>query len=54
MPFDPNSAKKAGKKSKRGPAKKEDPSIKEKMELLYEKVLDDLLINQDKLKKQKG
>ena len=27
------------------------PSIKEKMELLYEKVLDDLLINQDKLTK---
>ena len=24
MPFDPNSAKKAEKKSKRGPAKKED------------------------------
>ena len=48
MPFDPNSAKKAGKKSKRGPAKKEGPSIKEKMELLYEKVLDDLLINQEK------
>ena len=51
MPFDPNSAKKAGKKSKRGPAKKEEPSIKEEMELLYEKVLDDLLINQDKLTK---
>ena len=51
MPFDPNSAKKAGEKSKRGPAKKEGPSIKEKMELLYEKVLDDLLINQDKLTK---
>ena len=51
MPFDPNSAKKAGKKSKRGPAKKEKPSIKEKMELLYEKVLDDLLINQEKLTK---
>ncbi|MDB9778277.1 hypothetical protein OAB30_05615 [Polaribacter sp.] len=51
MPFDPNSAKKAGKKSKRGPAKKEGPSIKEKMELLYEKVLDDLLMNQDKLTK---
>jgi hypothetical protein len=49
MPFDPNSAKKAGKKSIRGPAKKEGPSIKEKMEMLYEKVLDDLLINQDKL-----
>ena len=41
MPFDPNSAKKAGKQSKRKPAKKEEPSIKEKMEMLYEKVLDD-------------
>jgi len=51
MPFDPNSAKKAGKKSKRGPAKKEGPSIKQKMEILYEKVLDDLLINQEKLTK---
>ena len=51
MPFDLNSAKKAGKKSKRGPAKKEGPSIKEKMEMLYEKVLDDLLINQEKLTK---
>ena len=51
MPFDPNSAKKAGKKSKRGPAKKEEPSINDKMELLYEKVLDNLLINQDKLTK---
>jgi hypothetical protein len=51
MPFNPNSAKKAGKKSKRGPAKKEGPSIKEKMELLYEKVLDDLLVNQEKLTK---
>ena len=51
MPFDPNLAKKAGKKSKRGPTKKEDPSIKEKIEMLYEKVLDDLLINQDKLTK---
>ena len=51
MPFDPNSATKAGKKSKRGPAKKEEASIKDKMELLYEKVLDDLLVNQDKLTK---
>ena len=48
MPFDPNSAKRAGKKSKRGPAKKDELSIKEKMELLYEKVLDDLLVNQEK------
>ena len=39
MPFDPKTACNAGKKSKRGPAKKEGPSIKEKMELLYEKVL---------------
>ena len=43
MPFNQNSTKKSGKKSKRGPAKKEEPSIKEKMELLYEKVLNDLL-----------
>ena len=43
--------KKVGKKSKRGPAKKDGPSIKEKMEMLYEKVLDDLLINQEKLTK---
>ena len=49
--FDSQSAKKAGKKSKRGPAKKEEPSINDKMELLYEKVLDNLLINQDKLTK---
>ena len=51
MPFDSKSAIHAGKNSKRGPAKKEEPSIKEKMELLYEKVLDDLLINQEKLTK---
>ena len=51
MPFDPKSAKKAGKQSKRGPAKKDKLSIKEKMELLYEKVLDDLLVNQEKLTK---
>ncbi len=31
--------------------KKKEPSIKEKMEMLYEKVLDDLLINQEKLTK---
>ena len=51
MPFDKKSAKQAGKKSKRGPAKKDEPSIKEKMEMLQEKVLDDLLLNQDKLTK---
>ena len=51
MPFDQKLAKLAGKKSKRGPAKKDEPSIKEKMEMLYEKVLDDLLVNQEKLTK---
>ena len=51
MPFNPKSAKKAGEISKRGPAKKDELSIKEKMELLYEKVLDDLLVNQEKLTK---
>ena len=45
MPFDSNLAKKAGRKSKRGPSKKEGPSLREKMEMLYEKVLDDLLVN---------
>jgi hypothetical protein len=51
MPFDPKSPKKAGKKSKRDLAKKEGPSVKGKMEMLCDKVLDDLLINQDKLTK---
>ena len=45
MPFDLNAAKKAGKKSKRRPAKKERPSIKEKTEMLYEKVLVLFLVN---------
>lgn len=49
--FNEESARAAGKKSKRGPAKKIEPGIQEKMELLYEKVLDDLLKNQDKLTK---
>ena len=31
--------------------KKDELSIKEKMEMLYEKVLDDLLVNQEKLTK---
>ena len=53
MPFDPKSAKKAGKKSKRGPAKKEESTIKQKMELLYEEILDELLVNQKSLTKTK-
>ena len=51
MPFDPNTARNAGKKSKRGPAKKEESTIKQKMELLYEEVLDELLANQKSLTK---
>ena len=53
MLFDKKSAKLPAKKSKRGPAKKAEPSIKEKMEMLHEKILDDLLINQDKLTKNR-
>ena len=52
MPFDPKSARNAGKKSKRGPAKKEESTIKQKMELLYEEILDELLLNQKKLTKK--
>ena len=51
MPFDPKTARNAGKKSKRGPAKKEESTIKQKMELLYEEVLDELLANQKSLTK---
>ena len=51
MPFNSKSASEAVKRSERGPVKKELPPIKEKMEMVYEKVLDDLLINQDKLTK---
>jgi hypothetical protein len=51
MSFVLKSPKKTGKKSKRGPTKKEGPSIKEKMEMRYEKVLDNLLIKQEKLTK---
>tara|TARA_Y100000385_G_scaffold14490_1_gene14787 strand:+ start:171 stop:395 length:225 start_codon:yes stop_codon:yes gene_type:complete len=51
MPFDPKSAKKAGKKSKRGPAKKEESTIKQKMELLYEEIAFKMkFINLKKLK----
>ena len=45
MPFGSSLVCKVGKKSKRAPAEKEGPSMKEKMELLNQKVLYDLLIN---------
>jgi len=49
MPFDKESARLAGQKSRRGRAKKLDPTIREKMELLYEGVLDHLIMHQDEL-----
>ena len=45
MPFNSESARAAGKKSKRGKNKQFDPTIKDKMEILYESVLDDLIVN---------
>lgn len=49
MPFNEETARLAGKKSKRGKAKQLDPTIKEKMEILYESVLDHLIIHQTEL-----
>ena len=49
MPFDKETARLAGQKSKRGPAKTLEPNIKEKMELLYEEVLDHLIMHQGEL-----
>ena len=49
MPFDKESARLAGQKSSRVRAKKLDPTIREKMELLYEEVLDHLIMHQDEL-----
>ena len=49
MPFNPKTAKAAGQKSRRGPSKLLDPNIKEKMEILYEGVLDHLIMHQENL-----
>ena len=49
MSFTSETARLAGQKSKRGKAKKLEPNIKEKMELLYEEVLDHLIMHQDEL-----
>ena len=49
MSFTPETAKAAGKKSKRGPAKVLSPSTKEKLNILYDDMLDDLIINQKNL-----
>jgi hypothetical protein len=47
MPFNPESASKAGTKSKRGPIKP--PPVKTKMVQLFEDLIADLLKNKDKL-----
>ena len=49
MSFTPETAKIAGSKSKRGPAKILPPSTKEKLNILYEGLLDDLIVNQNDL-----
>ena len=51
MPFYPKTARNAGKKSKRGPAKKEESTIKQKMEFLYEEILDEIVVDQKSLTK---
>ncbi len=47
MPFNPESARKAGTKSKRGPVKP--PLVKTKMAQLFEDLIQDLIKNKDKL-----
>lgn len=49
MPFNKETARLAGKKSKRRKAKKLDPTVKDKMEILYESVLDHLIVHQAEL-----
>jgi hypothetical protein len=49
MSFTPETAKIAGQLSKRGPAKVLPPSTKEKLNILYDDMLDDLIINQKNL-----
>ena len=47
MPFNPESARKAGIKSKRGPTK--DVPVKTQMMLLFEDLIQDLIKNKEKL-----
>ncbi len=47
MPFNTESARKAGTKSKRGPVKS--PPVKTKMAQLFEDLIHDLIKNKDKL-----
>lgn len=47
--FNSETAREAGRKSKRGPSKKLEPNIEYKMKLLYEDILDNLLLNNKEL-----
>jgi hypothetical protein len=49
MSFNSETAKIAGSISKRGPAKVLPPNTKEKLNILYEGLLDDLIVNQNEL-----
>ena len=49
MPFNTETAKAAGKRSKRGPSKVLPPTTKEKLNILYEDLLEYLIINQKDL-----
>ena len=49
MAFNSETARLAGKKSKRGPSKKLHENIRKKMEILYEDVLDHLIVHQEEL-----
>ena len=49
MPFNKETARAAGQKSRRGPSQKLDPTLKEKMQLLYEDVLDHLILHQHEI-----
>ena len=49
MPFNTETAKAAGEKSKRGPARVLPPSMKEKLNILYEGLLEDLILDKKDL-----
>ena len=49
MAFNSETARLAGKKSKRGPSKNLHENIRKKMEILYEDVLDHLIVHQEEL-----
>jgi len=49
MSFTPETAKAAGEKSKREPSEILPPSTKEKLNILYDSLLDDLIVNQTDL-----